>query len=59
MKHKLKLGDYATLEIKEDRVVIKTSKSTLEIYKDGNIKVENRTDKNDKQKSAPVETDAD
>lgn len=40
MTNKIKLGDYATLEIKEDRVVIKTSKSTLEIYKDGNIKVE-------------------
>ncbi len=48
MKHKLKLGDYATLEIKEDRLVIKTSKSTLEIYKDGNIKVENGIDKEDK-----------
>ena len=59
MTNKIKLGDVATLEIKKDRLDIKTSKSTLEIYKDGNIKVENGTDKNDKQKSAPVETDAD
>ena len=41
MTNKIKLGDVATLEIKEDRLDIKTSKSTLEIYKDGNIKVEN------------------
>lgn len=48
MTNKIQLGDYATLEIKEDGVVIETSKSTLEIDKDGNIKVENGTDKEDK-----------
>lgn len=47
MTNKIKLGDYATLEIKEDRLDIKTSKSTLEIDKDGNVKVENGTDKED------------
>lgn len=59
MTNKIQLGDVATLEIKEDGVVIETSKSTLEIDKDGNVKVENRTDKEEKQKSAPVEPDAD
>lgn len=47
MTNKLQLGDIATLEIKEDRVVIETSKSTLEIDKDGNVKVEDGTDKED------------
>lgn len=48
MTNKIKLGDVATLEIKEDRLDIKTSKSTLEIGIDGNVKVENETDKEDK-----------
>lgn len=52
--NELILSEDSTIEIKDGKVVIKKSKSKIEIDKDGNIKLENNN-----QKSAPEKTDAD